>query len=117
MPPTAWCARSLLQAALDIMVAIHGRSEDTSYAEMTLARSRALGKIVCMRSVHEVIPWRGYLNSASSEGSVMMLVKTIAPGRNETPIDRKRLLEFSPTVASANPMPVDPRGPSGVRPQ
>ena len=40
--------------------------------------SRALGKIICMSSVHEVIPWAGHANYAASKGGVMMLMKTIA---------------------------------------
>jgi glucose 1-dehydrogenase len=40
--------------------------------------SRALGKIICMSSVHEVIPWAGHANYAASKGGVMMLMKSIA---------------------------------------
>jgi glucose 1-dehydrogenase len=40
--------------------------------------SRALGKIICMSSVHQVIPWAGHANYAASKGGVMMLMKTIA---------------------------------------
>ena len=63
--------------------------------------SRALGKIICMSSVHEVIPWAGHVNYAASKGGVMMLMKTIAqelaprgirvnglaPGATRTPIN------------------------------
>lgn len=42
------------------------------------ARSRAAGKIICMSSVHEVIPWAGHANYAASKGGVMMLMKSIA---------------------------------------
>lgn len=41
-------------------------------------RSKSAGKIVCMSSVHEVIPWAGHANYAASKGGVMMLMKTIA---------------------------------------
>lgn len=41
-------------------------------------RSKAAGKIVCMSSVHEVIPWAGHANYSASKGGVMMLMKTIA---------------------------------------
>jgi glucose 1-dehydrogenase len=41
-------------------------------------RSRSAGKIICMSSVHEVIPWAGHANYAASKGGVMMLMKTIA---------------------------------------
>ncbi len=64
--------------------------------------SRATGKIVCMSSVHEVIPWAGHANYASSKGGIMLLMKSmaqelapkkirvnsIAPGAIETPINR-----------------------------
>ena len=41
-------------------------------------RSKAAGKIVFTSSVHEVIPWAGHANYASSKGGMMMLMKTIA---------------------------------------
>ncbi len=63
--------------------------------------SRALGKIICMSSVYEVIPWAGHANYAAAKGGVMMLMKTIAqelaprgirvnglaPGATRTPIN------------------------------
>ena len=63
--------------------------------------SRALGKIVCISSVHDVIPWAGHANYAASKGGVSMLMKTmsqelaqhrirvnsIAPGAIKTPIN------------------------------
>ena len=64
--------------------------------------SRATGKIVCISSVHEVIPWAGHVNYASSKGGVKLLMQTlaqelaphrirvnsIAPGAIQTPINR-----------------------------
>ena len=64
--------------------------------------SRARGKIICMSSVHEVIPWAGHVNYAASKGGVSMMMKTlaqevapegirvnaIAPGAIETRINR-----------------------------
>ena len=64
--------------------------------------SVALGKIICMSSVHEVIPWGGHVNYAASKGGVMMLMKSmaqelgtqkirinsIAPGAIKTPINK-----------------------------
>ena len=64
--------------------------------------SRALGKIICMSSVHEVIPWAGHVNYAASKGGVQLMMKTlaqevarerirvngIAPGAIATPINR-----------------------------
>ncbi len=40
--------------------------------------SPALGKIICMSSVHEVIPWAGHVNYAASKGGVMLMMKTLA---------------------------------------
>lgn len=64
--------------------------------------SRAAGKIICMSSVHEEIPWAGHINYASSKGGVLMFMKSlaqevarhrirvnaIAPGAIRTPINR-----------------------------
>ena len=36
------------------------------------------GKIICVSSVHEVIPWAGHGNYAASKGGVMLLMKSIA---------------------------------------
>jgi glucose 1-dehydrogenase len=41
-------------------------------------KSKSAGKIICMSSVHEVIPWAGHANYAASKGGVMMLMKSIA---------------------------------------
>jgi glucose 1-dehydrogenase len=40
--------------------------------------SRALGKIVCISSVHQFIPWAGRANYAASKGGVMLLMKSMA---------------------------------------
>src|SRR5882757_6979381 len=40
--------------------------------------SCAAGKILCISSVHEVIPWAGHVNYAASKGGVRMLMKSIA---------------------------------------
>lgn len=64
--------------------------------------SRAAGKIICMSSVHQVIPWAGHVNYASSKGGVQMMMQTlaqelapekirvnaVAPGAIKTPINR-----------------------------
>jgi glucose 1-dehydrogenase len=64
--------------------------------------SVAAGKIICMSSVHDVIPWAGHANYAASKGGVSMLMKTMAqelaqyrirvnavsPGAIKTPINR-----------------------------
>lgn len=64
--------------------------------------SRALGKIVCMSSVHQLIPWAGHANYAASKGAVMLFMQSlaqelsdrkirvngIAPGAIATPINR-----------------------------
>ncbi|GAA0571222.1 SDR family oxidoreductase [Craurococcus roseus] len=64
--------------------------------------SRARGKVICVSSVHEVIPWAGHVNYAASKGGVMLMMKSlaqevaprrvrvnsIAPGAIRTPINR-----------------------------
>jgi glucose 1-dehydrogenase len=64
--------------------------------------SCAAGKIICISSVHEVIPWAGHVNYAASKGGLMLMMKSIAqevapyrirvnsicPGAIRTPINR-----------------------------
>ena len=45
---------------------------------MVPERSCALGKIICMSSVHQVIPWGGHVNYASSKGGIELLMKSMA---------------------------------------
>ncbi|WMS42556.1 SDR family oxidoreductase [Acuticoccus sp. MNP-M23] len=40
--------------------------------------SVAAGKIICMSSVHEVIPWAGHINYAASKGGIQMMMKSLA---------------------------------------
>jgi glucose 1-dehydrogenase len=40
--------------------------------------SCAAGKIICISSVHEVIPWAGHVNYAASKGGLMLMMKSIA---------------------------------------
>jgi glucose 1-dehydrogenase len=42
------------------------------------ALSRAAGKIICMSSVHEVIPWAGHVNYAASKGGIKLMMQTLA---------------------------------------
>lgn len=63
--------------------------------------SAAAGKIICVSSVHDIIPWAGHANYAASKGGVAMLMKTMAqelasqkirvnsvsPGAIKTPIN------------------------------
>ena len=65
------------------------------------AVSRAAGKIICMSSVHQVIPWGGHANYATSKGGIKLLMESmaqelapqririnaIAPGAIRTPIN------------------------------
>ncbi|GAA0683294.1 SDR family oxidoreductase [Kitasatospora atroaurantiaca] len=64
--------------------------------------SRSAGKIICMSSVHQIIPWSGHANYAASKGGVLLLMQTlaqelapkgirvnaVAPGAIRTPINR-----------------------------
>jgi glucose 1-dehydrogenase len=40
--------------------------------------SCSAGKILCVSSVHEIIPWAGHVNYAASKGGVMLMMKSIA---------------------------------------
>jgi len=40
--------------------------------------SCSAGKVLCVSSVHEVIPWAGHVNYAASKGGVMLMMKSIA---------------------------------------
>lgn len=40
--------------------------------------SVSTGKIICMSSVHEIIPWAGHANYAASKGGVNLMMKSIA---------------------------------------
>jgi len=42
------------------------------------ALSVAAGKIICISSVHEVIPWSTHANYAASKGGIMMMMKSLA---------------------------------------
>lgn len=64
--------------------------------------SCAAGKIICISSVHQVIPWAGHVNYAASKGGINMMmqsiaqelaphkirVNSIAPGAIKTPINK-----------------------------
>jgi glucose 1-dehydrogenase len=66
------------------------------------SRSVATGKIICMSSVHQVIPWAGHCNYATSKGGIKLFMESIAqelaphkirvnaigPGAIKTPINR-----------------------------
>ena len=40
--------------------------------------SCAAGKIICMSSVHDIIPWAGHVNYAASKGGLLMFMKSLA---------------------------------------
>ena len=40
--------------------------------------SRAAGKILCISSVHQVIPWAGHVNYAASKGGVKLMMESLA---------------------------------------
>lgn len=66
------------------------------------SRSMACGKIIHISSVHEIIPWAGHANYATSKGGIRMLMQTLAqeygadkirvnsicPGAIQTPINK-----------------------------
>jgi len=65
--------------------------------------SKALGKVICMSSVHDVIPWAGHVNYAATKGGINMMMRTLAqefapkkirinaisPGAIRTPINQE----------------------------
>lgn len=71
-------------------------------AQAPSAHSKALGKVICMSSVHEVIPWAGRVNYSASKGGIRLMMQTlaqevagrrirvnaIAPGAIATPINQ-----------------------------
>lgn len=91
--------------------------------------SSALGKIICISSVHQLIPWASEANYAASKGGVMLLmqsmaqelsylqirVNAVAPGAIQTAINRvawedpearSRLLELIPYNRIGDPADV-----------
>jgi glucose 1-dehydrogenase len=89
-------------------------------------RSKAAGKIICMSSVHQVIPWAGHVNYAASKGGIEMMMKSMAqelashkirvnsigPGAIQTPINKsawdnpeslKKLLTLIPSGRIGTP--------------
>jgi glucose 1-dehydrogenase len=40
--------------------------------------SVAAGKLICMSSVHQEIPWAGHANYAASKGGVMQMMRSVA---------------------------------------
>ncbi|MBF0318752.1 MAG: glucose 1-dehydrogenase [Nitrospirae bacterium] len=92
-------------------------------------RSLAAGKILCISSVHEFIPWAGHVNYAVSKGGVMLMMKSIAqelaphhirvnsiaPGAIKTPINtsawetkeaEEKLLELIPYNRVGDPIDI-----------
>jgi len=67
--------------------------------------SSARGKIICISSVHDVIPWAGHVNYAAAKGGVMLMMKSLAqeaaplkirvnsisPGAIRTPMNLEKL--------------------------
>ena len=89
------------------------------------AVSRAAGKILCVSSVHEVIPWAGHVNYAASKGGLKLLmqslaqelaphrirVNSVAPGAIQTAINRSA---WDTDAARASLLRLIPYGRIGV---
>lgn len=74
--------------------------------------SVAAGKIICISSVHERIPWVGHANYAASKGGIMLLMKStamevasskirinsIGPGAIKTPINKGTWDDLAQTI-------------------
>ncbi|HUX21485.1 MAG TPA: glucose 1-dehydrogenase [Spirochaetia bacterium] len=88
--------------------------------------SKALGKVICMSSVHDVIPWSMRVGYASAKGGIIMFMKSVAqeyaerhirvnaisPGAIRTPLNReawetpeaeRELLRLIPTKRIGEP--------------
>ena len=93
--------------------------------------SCALGKILCISSVHDIIPWAGHVNYATAKGGVMLLMKSMAqelaplririnslsPGAIRTPMNVEKLTspeEFERQLLYVHPVQAD-RGARGLR--
>ncbi|RAI03001.1 sugar dehydrogenase [Acuticoccus sediminis] len=114
---------------VDILVANAGLQMDATFTEMTrkdwdtviavnltgaflcmqeavrqfrrqgMRKSRALGKIIAMSSVHDVIPWAGHVNYAASKGGLSLLMKSAA---QELAVEKIRVNAISPgAIATA----------------
>ncbi len=57
------------------------------------AVSAAAGKIICMSSVHQEIPWAGHVNYATSKGGIRMMMESLA---QEVAPDRIRVNSIAP---------------------
>jgi glucose 1-dehydrogenase len=55
--------------------------------------SAAAGKIICMSSVHQEIPWASHVNYAASKGGVEMMMRSLA---QEVAADRIRVNAIAP---------------------
>jgi glucose 1-dehydrogenase len=65
--------------------------------------SKAAGKIICISSIHDIVPWAGHINYATAKGGLQMMMKTMAqelaphkirvnsisPGAIRTPINQE----------------------------
>lgn len=74
--------------------------------------SVAAGKIICISSVHERIPWEEHANYAASKGGIMLLMKSMAievardkirinnigPGAIKTPINKESWDELAQSI-------------------
>lgn len=88
-----------VQAAVRAFLA---RQQKHHYTDGHPPHSKALGKVICMSSVHDVIPWAGHVNYAATKGGINMMMRTlaqefapkkvrinaIAPGAIRTPINK-----------------------------
>ncbi len=66
-------------------------------------KSVAAGKIICISSIHDIVPWAGHINYATAKGGLQMMMKTMAqelaphkirvncisPGAIKTPINKE----------------------------
>lgn len=74
--------------------------------------SRALGKIIHMSSVHEVIPWAGHVNYAASKGGIALMMRTLA---QEVAGQRIRINAIAPGAIATRINAENTQGEAGKR--
>ena len=86
--------------------------------------SHVAGKIICISSVHDIIPWAGHVNYATSKGGVSMMMKTMAqelapqrirvnaisPGAIKTPINTAAWMTPEAEAELLKLIPARPQG-------
>jgi glucose 1-dehydrogenase len=79
--PTIDMTLEAWQAVIDVNLTgqfLCAREAIRHFLDQTTTTSKSRGKIICMSSVHELVPWAGHVNYAASKGGVMLMMKSLA---------------------------------------